>query len=115
MGAKVTFKITTKDKLGNVPITDGQLIFVQDAAKIYLDYGGDRVCYTPEVQTGINYVGISTTDPSSGTVTISDKPDYSPKEKDIVVYGKKEYMWRKGENKQFGWFEIGDEDSPEWH
>lgn len=60
MGAPVTFKITTQAKLNSVPKTDGQLIFVHDIAKIYLDYKGNRVCYTPDVssQGGMNYLGI---------------------------------------------------------
>jgi hypothetical protein len=125
MGAKVTFKIVSEDKFNpdksyNKPaFVDGQLIFVpgdNGFGKIYLDYNNERTCYTPEggsVSNGLNYVGISTTDPASGIVTI-DGDEYSPHEKDVVVYGKKEYLYRKDKNGDEGWFEIGDEEAPAW-
>jgi len=115
--AKVTFKVVTPQNFKNQPIVDGQLLFVHDVStglgKIYLDYGKTRVCYTPE--PGMNYVGISTTDPKTGTVTI-DGQVLQPRPKDVVVYGKKEYMWRidTDNNNQPRWMEIGDEESPDW-
>jgi hypothetical protein len=39
----------------------------------------------------------------------------SPNENDMAVYGNKEFMYRKGEDGKFGWFEIGDEDAPVWN
>ena len=115
--AKVTFKVVSSED--NIPesLTEGQLLFVHDRStgtgKIYLDYGGRRICYTPE--PGMNYVGISTTDPKTGTVTIGGEV-LQPRFKDVVVYGKKEYMWRKDKdnNNEFKWMEIGDEESPDW-
>ena len=32
----------------------------------------------------------------------------------MVVYGKKEYLYRKDKNGDEGWFEIGDEEAPAW-
>lgn len=114
--AKVTFKVVKPESFKNQPIVDGQLLFVHDVAtgigKIYLDYGNERVCYTAE--QGMNYVGISTTDPKTGTVTIGGQI-LQPRLKDVVVYGKKEYMWRyDDELKENRWLEIGDEESPDW-
>lgn len=118
--AKVTFKVVKPESFKNQPIVDGQLLFVHDVAtgigKIYLDYGNERVCYTAE--QGMNYVGISTTDPSKnngqGPVTI-DGTELQPRLKDVVVYDKKEYMWRyDNESKKNRWMEIGDEESPDW-
>ena len=60
--AKVTFKITTRDKFehDNPPIVDGQIMFVanpdETMGKIYLDFNGKRQCFTP---SGLNYVGIA--------------------------------------------------------
>ena len=99
MGTKVTFKVVTPQ---NIPsdITDGQLLFVHDVdskiGQIYLDYGGARVCYTTE--PGMNYIGIADEDPSKittvdGIIKINGN-NITPRLKDVVVYGKKEYMWR---------------------
>ena len=119
--AKVTFKVVSNEDKMPEELTDGQLLFVHDRnsgiGKIYLDYGGKRICYTTE--QGMNYVGISTTDPSKnngqGPVTI-DGEVLQPRLKDVVVYGKKEYMWRKDkdDNNKLKWMEIGDEESPDW-
>lgn len=97
------------------------MLFVHDVSsgigKIYLDYGGKRVCYTPEAQSGINYLGIMddgfvATDKETWKI---DNVLITPKEKDVVVYGKKEYMWRKDkDDNEFKWMEIGDEESPDW-
>ena len=115
--AKVTFKITSVGDGGfttkepYVPeYVPGQLIFVEDTRKIYLDFHGERVCYTP---SSMNYIGISTTDPKSGTVTV-DGVVIQARERDLVVYKTKEYMYRKGTDGHLAWYEVGDEDSPEW-
>ena len=118
--AKVTFKVVSNEDKMPEELTDGQLIFVHDRnsgiGKIYLDYGEKRICYTTE--QGMNYVGISTTDPSKnngqGPATINGQ-ELQPRLKDVVVYGKKEYMWRyDSELKKNRWMEIGDEESPDW-
>ena len=67
----------------------------------------------------MNYIGISTTNPLSGTVKV-DGVVIQARERDMVVYGKKEYLYRKSGQKDeegkdiFGWFEVGDEDVPSW-
>lgn len=115
--AKVTFKVISSEDLLPEEKTEGQLIFVHDRSnrigKIYLDYGGERVCYTTE--PGMNYIGISTTDPvKTGKATINGEV-LQPRLKDVVVYGKKEYMWRHDEESNTNkWMEIGDEESPDW-
>ena len=132
MGAKVTFKIASfvdgsfretpnEEGVWTPAFNEGQIIFVEDLQKIYLDFHGNRKCYnTP---AGINYVGISDFDPTTSTeepwnITI-DGETYSPHEKDVVVFEQREFMFRKGKdedgNEYFGWFEIGDEDSPVWN
>ena len=123
MGAPVTFKITTQAKLGSVPQTDGQLIFVHDIAKIYLDYKGSRVCYTPDggssSQGGMNYIGIMDKgfEPDDSTTWKIGGESVVPNEKDVVVYGKKEYMYRKDQDddNKLKWMELGDEDTPTWN
>ena len=119
--AKVTFKVV---KPNNIPsqLTEGQLLFVHDVdnkiGQIYLDYGGERVCYTTE--PGMNYIGIADEDPSKiktddGIIKINGN-NITPRLKDVVVYGKKEYMWRKDKDDgdKLKWMEIGDEESPDW-
>lgn len=54
----------------------------------------------------MHFVGTSTTDPSTGTVTIEDKPDYQAAAGDIVLYGSKEYIYDGTQ-----WTEFGDEGS----
>lgn len=119
MGAPVTFKITTQAKLGSVPQTDGQLIFVHDIAKIYLDYKGSRVCYTPDGGSstgGLNYIGIMDEGfkPENENTWKIDGERIYPNINDMVVFGTKEYIYRKGSDDQLSWFEIGDESEPSW-
>lgn len=125
--ASVTFKIF---KSGNVTCSDpdnqkwnpaykqGQIIFAKSEQKIYLDFDGDRTCYTPDVPSsssgGMNYLGIAKNKPSDQNVTLIDDTSVTAKEKDMVVVGTKEYIYRKDNNGVLGWFEIGDEDAPTW-
>ena len=125
--ASVTFKIL---KSGNVTWDDsdnqqwnpvykqGQIIFAKEEKKIYLDFDGVRTCYTPDVPSsssgGMNYLGIAKNKPSDQNVTLIDDTSVIAKEKDMVVVGTKEYIYRKDNNGVLGWFEIGDEDAPTW-
>lgn len=119
MGAKVTFKIITNDKLSSLPVVDGQLIFVEDKGKIYLDYHNGRKCYTPDGGSstgGLNYIGIMDEGfkpEKENTWKIGGERIY-PNINDMVVYEKKEYLYRKDKNGDEGWFEIGDEEAPAW-
>lgn len=129
MASKVTFKITRDNKFSapeelysaetslqfKPAYQSGQIIFVEDTGKIYVDFHNARVCYTATSvpSTGINYLGISTTDPKGGTVTILGNV-ITPHEKDLVVFGTKEYLYRKGEDGVLAWYEIGDENTPAW-
>lgn len=65
----------------------------------------------------MKYVGISTTDPTSGVVTIAGEI-YVPQLNDVVVWGTKEFMYRKDSNNTDAepkWCELGNEDSePSW-
>ena len=54
----------------------------------------------------MHFVGTSTTDPTGGTVTIEDKPEYEAVEGDVVLYGNKEYVYNGT-----AWVELGDEGS----
>ena len=54
----------------------------------------------------MHFVGTSTTDPTGGTVTIEDKPEYAEAEGDVVLYGNKEYVYNGT-----AWVELGDEGS----
>ena len=54
----------------------------------------------------MHFVGTSTTDPEEGTVTIEGKPDYTPAEGDVVLYGSQEFVY-SGET----WQLFGDEGS----
>lgn len=54
----------------------------------------------------MHYIGESTTNPADGTVTIAEKPEYSPASGDVVTYNAKEYVY-DGEE----WRELGDESS----
>ena len=42
----IKFYTGTKDKLENLSISDGQLIFVYDTREIYLDVNGERTTYS---------------------------------------------------------------------
>ena len=57
---------------------------------------------------GINYIGISSTDPLGGIVTVNGVV-YSPSKNDMVVYDTKEYLYRDDGQGNLGWFELGDE------
>lgn len=61
----------------------------------------------------MNYLGIVDEKPTTSTVKIGGEFVESH-EKDMVVFGTKEYIWRKDENGILGWYEIGDEESPTW-
>ena len=127
--AKVTFKFTDSEpehfKLSDdideliPPYVEGQILFVQgeDEGRIFLDFKNSRMCYSGVSSSmlgkQVNFIGISSTDPSSGTATVGGQA-ISPNINDMVVYGKKEYLYRNGENGP-GWYEIGDEESPEWN
>lgn len=54
----------------------------------------------------MHYIGESEESPAEGTVTIENKPDYSPAAGDVVTYQKKEFVY-DGE----AWRELGDESS----
>lgn len=53
----------------------------------------------------MHFVGTSTTDPATGTVTIDDEP-YSPASGDVCLYNAKEYVYNGT-----SWTELGDEGS----
>ena len=130
MASKVSFKITNASKFSSaedivyseetkeqfIPsYVQGQIIFVEDLGQIYLDFHKMRRCYTPTTDyvPGINYLGISSTDPKTGVVTILGEV-VTPHEKDLCVFGTKEFLYRKDENGDLGWFEVGDEETPAW-
>lgn len=46
MSAKVKFYSTVASKLADLPVVDGQMIFVTDTKKFYLDMGGLRLGYS---------------------------------------------------------------------
>lgn len=46
MSVKVKFYSTVASKLTNLPVVDGQCIFVTDTKKFYLDMGGLRLGYS---------------------------------------------------------------------
>lgn len=54
----------------------------------------------------MHFVGTSTTNPEEGTVTIEGKPDYTPAEGDVVLYGSQEFVY-SGD----AWQLFGDEGS----
>lgn len=54
----------------------------------------------------MHFVGVSTTNPTGGTVTIDGKPEYSAAEGDVVLYGNKEFVYNGT-----AWVELGDEGS----
>ena len=138
-GPKVQFKITTRSggrftnpdvywteetaHLFKPPYSTGQIIFVEDEDNIYLDFHRRRRCYTKgegQDPTNIRFLGVSDDDPAaspeSGTIHINGT-EVTPKPNDMVAWKKKEFLWRenKDQNGKFKWFEVGDEDSPEWH
>ena len=46
MSAIVKFYHTTQSKLAQLPVSDGNLVFVTDTKKMYLDINGNRLAYT---------------------------------------------------------------------
>ena len=46
MSAIVKFYHTTQSKLAQLPVSDGNLVFVTDMKKMYLDINGNRLAYT---------------------------------------------------------------------
>lgn len=57
------------------------------------------------LESAMHFIGVSTTDPSTGTVTIGGKI-HTPANGDVVLYNKKEYVYGNGK-----WNELGDEGS----
>ena len=45
MSAIVKFYHTTQSKLAQLPVSDGNLVFVTDTKKMYLDINGNRLAY----------------------------------------------------------------------
>ena len=128
--ASVTFKITSTEDNGFVMSENkdelvpaykaGQIIFVEDLGRIYVDFHNKRTCYTPDLSelsvnmaSATKFIGVSDNNPLLGNVTVGDNP-VSPKKGDIVVWGKKEYLYREDEDGNLGWHELGDEDAPTW-
>lgn len=110
--ASVAFKLTTSAKLNSIPVVDGQLVFVQPdqgqtVGKLYLDFHNVRTQYgsigeTPAPdQYATHYLGVSTTPPSSGTVTIGGDV-VTPAWGDIVAYDGGMYLYNGTT-----WVEIG--------
>ena len=89
---------------------------MEDLGKIYLDFHDMRTCYTPN---SLNYAGISKVNPENikgnGKITLIDNTELIPKINDMVVWEKKEFIWREDEDGNRGWFEVGDEDAPAWN
>ena len=123
--ANVTFKITstTKGFTTVYPYTPayvpGQLIFLEDKGQIWLDFHGERKQYSGSRGSGMNYIGISTTNPTTEGATVEGVKITNPSLNDMVVYNTKEYLWRTGldkDGKPIGpfWFEVGDEEVPSW-
>lgn len=113
---EVEYSPTTQN-LFKPPYSTGQIIFVEDEGQIFLDFHNWRRCYSVsdgDRKGSMRYLGISTTDPTTGTVTVDGKV-VEPKGTDLVVFGTKEYIYRKGVDGKFNWYEIGDEDEPCWN
>lgn len=126
MGTSVTFKILKTGKVTcegsdtqqlNPAYKEGQIIFAKEERKIYLDFGNERTCYTPEVpkNNGLNYLGIAQTPPTKDGVLLNGHTEPTvPHINDMVVYETKEYLFRDGDNGA-DWYEIGDEETPSWN
>jgi len=125
--ATVTFKILKNDYVASSDPDNqkwtpayktGQIIFAKKEGKIYLDFDDDRTCYTPDVPSsssgGMNYLGIADKLPDGNNVILKGGESVTAKEKDMIVVGTKEYIYRKGDNGVLGWFEVGDEAAPTW-
>lgn len=131
-GPKVQFKLTTKANgkftcpdveystetanLFKPAYSTGQIIFVEDIGQLYLDFHNWRRCYSTsdeDRKESMRYLGISSTDPAKGTVTIDGKV-VEPKANDMVVFGTKEFIYRTGTDGVLKWYEMGDEEAPSW-
>ena len=136
-GPKVQFKIATRaggkftspvEKYSSATAdlfkpsySTGQIIFVEDEGNIYLDFHNYRKCYTKGEgadPSNVRYLGVADEDPSlnpTSPVKINGKT-ITPRPNDMVAFGTKEFLWRedKGRAGTFRWFEVGDEDAPEW-
>lgn len=58
------------------------------------------------ISGAMHFVGTSTSDPDTGSVTIPGKADYAPALGDVVLYNDKEFVYSSN-----GWEELGDESS----
>lgn len=113
------FKSGSKDDCAKPDYKEGQIIFVLDTNEIYLDFEGSRCCYStlnppPKTINYMNYLGIVDDEPlKQGELhLIGTSEPLMPKERDVVVFGKKEYMYRYGvdDKEHLKWYEMGDED-----
>lgn len=119
----VSFKLTRSDKFNediskNMPeYHDGQIIFVEDTKKIYLDFHQNRVCYsgdgTDSEKSTFRYIGISDTDPLTDGVSLNGSTIVANEENKnkVVVHGTKEFVCRQDTDGTWGWFELGDENA----
>lgn len=44
--AKVNFYVTNTQKLPELPVSPGNIIYTVDVPRMYMDYGGQRLCYS---------------------------------------------------------------------
>ena len=144
MGAKVTFKIDSVGTGGFTPCTgvkwtpetasqfhpsysSGQIIFVEDTQRIYVDFHNYRVEYGSQNGGGGNaktfkFQGTAKTSPAeitstTGEIELIDGTKFIPNEFDVLAYKKKEYAWRmdtESNPPKMRWLELGDEHAPEW-
>lgn len=82
--------------------------FDQSCKEALLEIRDKIVDFKPDEKL-MRFVGDAERDPTTGPGFEVDGEPYEPRENDVVRFGTKEFVYRKGE-----WKEMGDEESPSW-
>lgn len=126
--AIIKFYTLTNDKVNQLPVLDGQLIFVHDSRQIYLDVNGERTTYSQimvlidedhrealKPVTGFYYVSsthvlwryekhewIPLTTPPKECVVFTDELPQTGVEKTLYINGTQMYKFDEGSYTELG-------------
>lgn len=71
MASKIKFYVTNTQKLPELPVSDGNVIYTVDFPRMYLDYGGQRLQYSV-IEVDDDASRLALTSPQSGYYYVVD-------------------------------------------
>lgn len=84
--AVVQIYITKSERLPQLPVRDGNLIFVSDAGKVALDFNGSRLYYNTIASFGTDEQRLAYKNPPNGYYYVEDTG---------VLWCAKDYQWQQ--------------------